>query len=97
MTNCPNCGGVIRLDADKCPFCGTPYYDISCIPLNKPFVLRFKIGEKTIVQKVYTEGVEVTNHPFYSVGRDIFGETLLTEAALHTEYIFKFASLPTPL
>lgn len=97
MTNCPNCGGVISLDVDKCPFCGTPYYDISCIPLNKPFILRFKVGEKTIVQKVYTEGVEVDYSSCDVAGRILSGEPLFIRETLRAEYIFRFASLNSPL
>lgn len=28
MTNCKNCGAVIDLSVDKCPYCDTPYIDI---------------------------------------------------------------------
>lgn len=64
MTNCPNCGGAIDITANKCAYCGTPYYDLSCIPLRKPFFLRLNIGTdekpQIILQKVYTSDVTMT-------------------------------------
>lgn len=64
MTNCPNCGSVIDIAANKCAYCGTPYYDLSCIPLHKPFFLRLNVGTdekpQIILQKVYTSDVTMT-------------------------------------
>ena len=61
--NCPNCGAVINPDKDKCEYCGTSYYDLSCIPFNEPFYLRLNIGTREhpriILQKVYTTNVTV--------------------------------------
>lgn len=66
MTNCPNCGGIINLNEDKCGFCGTPYYDLSCIPLSEPFILRLNIGTRDnpniVMAKVYITGVEVEHN-----------------------------------
>lgn len=42
--NCPNCGAVIEYDLHKCPYCGTSYFDMSCIDFEEgtPFYLKFK-------------------------------------------------------
>lgn len=44
MRNCINCSAPIDLDATKCPYCGTSYYDLSVIPFNKKFALKINIG-----------------------------------------------------
>lgn len=43
--NCPNCGAVIDPQEHKCPYCGTSYFDLTCIDLysNEPFYLKLKV------------------------------------------------------
>ena len=43
-TNCPNCGAIVDLTKNECPYCGTPYFDISYMPLNRPFILKINMG-----------------------------------------------------
>lgn len=33
-TNCVNCGAAIDTDINKCPFCGTSYYDLTAIDFD---------------------------------------------------------------
>ena len=42
--NCPNCGAPFDLGVDQCPFCGTIYFDLSCIDFtdSKPIFLKIK-------------------------------------------------------
>lgn len=42
--NCLNCGAAIDYEKHKCPYCGTNYFDMSCIDLvdGEPFFLQFK-------------------------------------------------------
>lgn len=42
--NCPNCGAVYEIDKNKCPYCGTSYYDMSAIDFEdgEPFYLKIK-------------------------------------------------------
>ena len=42
--NCINCGAPIELKVDKCPYCGTSYFDICNLILDgcTPIALRFK-------------------------------------------------------
>ena len=40
--NCPNCGAGIEGDKDKCPYCGTSYFDICGLQCDgTPFILKF--------------------------------------------------------
>ena len=53
--NCPNCGAPIDYEQNKCAFCGTLYYDFSCMSMNQPFFLRIKLDpddKETILAKV---------------------------------------------
>ena len=46
--NCPNCGAPIDIERYKCAYCGTSYYDFSCISIQsqKPFFLKLNLGTK---------------------------------------------------
>ena len=73
--NCPNCGAPIDLEKNKCEYCGTSYFDLSCIPLNEPFFLRVNIGTrenpKFISQKVYSSGCTLTQEPCHICYRGV--------------------------
>ena len=60
--NCPNCGAPFELGVDQCPFCGTIYFDLSCIDFTKSQPIFLKIKTRffdgktaTITQKVLPE------------------------------------------
>ena len=42
--NCPNCGAPYDITLNKCPYCGTSYYDLSALDLTarEPFYLKIK-------------------------------------------------------
>lgn len=44
QTNCPNCGAPYDVDKNKCPYCGTSYYDLSALDMTtkEPFYLKIK-------------------------------------------------------
>ena len=52
-TNCVNCGAAIDIDSDKCPFCGTSYFDLTAIDFasKNPVALRLRLplGKDKIV------------------------------------------------
>lgn len=53
--NCPNCGAAVVFEDNKCPYCGTPYYDLSCMPADRPFFMRIDMspfGNGSILAKV---------------------------------------------
>lgn len=52
--NCSNCGAPISADSNKCPFCGTSYFDLSAIDVgnHKPFYLKLKMGDTIFTQLV---------------------------------------------
>ena len=43
--NCPNCAAPYDVDLNKCPYCGTSYYDLSALDLTaqEPFYLKIKV------------------------------------------------------
>lgn len=42
--NCPNCGAIYEIDKNKCPYCGTSYYDMSAVDFEsgEPFYLKIR-------------------------------------------------------
>ena len=42
--NCPNCSAPYNVELNKCPYCGTSYYDLSAIDVttHEPFYLKIK-------------------------------------------------------
>lgn len=42
--NCPNCAAPYDVDFNKCPYCGTSYYDLSALDFTtyEPFYLKIK-------------------------------------------------------
>lgn len=59
--NCPNCGAVYEPEKNKCPYCGTSYFDMTAIniPAKEPFYLKVEVemGGKPmyITQKVIVD------------------------------------------
>lgn len=43
--NCPNCAAPYNIELNKCPYCGTSYYDLSALDLTtqEPFYLKIKV------------------------------------------------------
>lgn len=43
--NCPNCGAPYDMEHNKCPYCGTYYFDMSCIDFtsDEPIYLKIKV------------------------------------------------------
>jgi len=39
--NCPNCAAPYDAALNKCPYCGTSYFDMSCIDINSFFITIF--------------------------------------------------------
>lgn len=42
--NCPNCAAPYDMNLNKCPYCGTSYYDLSTLDFTtyEPFYLKIK-------------------------------------------------------
>lgn len=52
--NCPNCGAPYDIGLNKCPYCGTSYFDMSAIDFEngEPFYLKIKMNNIIITQFV---------------------------------------------
>ena len=44
--NCPNCGAPYDIQLNKCPYCGTSYFDLSALDLTnrEPFYLKIRMN-----------------------------------------------------
>ena len=54
--NCPNCGAPLEAEVNKCPYCGTSYFDFSICQFDykTPMVLKFKVTGMTTEQILTT-------------------------------------------
>ena len=52
--NCPNCAAPYDVTLNKCPYCGTSYFDMSAIDIydKEPFYLKLKAGNMVFTSKV---------------------------------------------
>ena len=86
--NCPNCGAPFDLGVDQCPFCGTIYFDMSCIDFTKeqPIFLKIKTHlsdgrPATITQRVLPRleeiKVEINTARYQTVGSTMIKRKML--------------------
>lgn len=70
--NCPNCGAPYSTEVDKCPYCGTSYFDLSCIDFDasEPIYLKIKYKNMIITQcvKPVLNSIEVSSESTYING-----------------------------
>lgn len=59
--NCPNCGAIIS--EEKCPYCGTMFYDFSAIDFDKPCFIKFKKDGKIMRLCVRLKGLKYSMEP----------------------------------
>lgn len=66
-TNCPNCGAPYDPLLDRCPYCGTAYFDLSTIDFDsrEPFYLKVKVRGHTITQLVTPDTAEFNTEVKY--------------------------------
>lgn len=53
--NCPNCGAAVDFENNKCSYCGTSYYDLSCMKMDEPFFMSIDLApysSQTVLAKV---------------------------------------------
>lgn len=60
--NCPNCSAPYDVSLNKCPYCGTSYFDMSAIDFRNrtPIFLKIRIDNMVITQKVVPELGSIT-------------------------------------
>lgn len=59
--NCVNCGAVIESHADKCPYCGTSYFDFTNIDVHgKPVVLKIRHNDQILILKAFCSSCDIS-------------------------------------
>lgn len=63
--NCPNCGAPYDIELNKCPYCGTSYFDLNCLQISgEPFYLKIRtVDGRILTQKCMLNSVNVTIEP----------------------------------
>ena len=64
ISNCPNCGAPIT--SEKCPYCGTVFYDFSCIDFTSPTYIKIKHNGHIFMCKAMVRDCELSVYPEYS-------------------------------
>ena len=83
--NCINCGAPFNIELNKCPYCGTSYFDMSCLDLDsgKPFALKIKTkinGKNCFI----TQMVRPLNNLSIEFSQDYCGQSVKTNLSLET-------------
>lgn len=105
-TNCVNCGAAIDVEATKCPFCGTNYFDLTAVDLcsREPFALKMRVythdGKKAILTQLVVpnlNGSVISVHRDTIEGVNALGEitSWLTER-FSTETVLSFTGIMSP-
>lgn len=55
--NCPNCGAPIT--DEKCPYCGTVFYDFTTLDLDETSYVKFKYKGKIFVCQARFTSIEI--------------------------------------
>ena len=93
--NCPNCGAPISSEENKCPFCGTSYFDLSAIDINnsKPFYLKIRMGNIILTQlvKVLPDmNIEMSTNEDYTIEHNgIVLSKAITSRNINTNLTFQ--------
>ena len=76
--NCPNCGAPYDVELNKCPYCGTSYFDLSCLQIDSdPFYLKIRtIDGQILTQKCMLKNVGINIEPYYVYATDHRGNAI---------------------
>lgn len=61
VLNCPNCGAPIA--GDRCPYCGTVFYDFASIDMDKPSYIKMRLNGHVVMFKGILRNVGITHMP----------------------------------
>ena len=92
--NCPNCGAPYEIGINRCPYCGTVYFDMSTIDFDtkEPFYLSFRYNGVLYTQRVYPEDCKITaerHESYYNNGRFDRFLSVTTSVDISTEISFR--------
>lgn len=71
--NCPNCAAPYDVELNKCPYCGTSYFDLAAVQLmGEPVFLKIKLnilpGRRPVIQTVKARLISVSEELSYGEG-----------------------------
>lgn len=61
MFNCPNCAATI--EGEKCPYCGTVFYDFGVLELGKPSYLKIRQGNALVFMRLVVDEFNIKYVP----------------------------------
>lgn len=87
--NCPNCAAPYDPAENRCPYCGTAYFDMSTVDFDsqEPFYLKIKVNGYMITQLVVPETCAFSSESEYAEGRGGIGNVVLYRIPSATRYL----------
>lgn len=87
--NCPNCGAPYDPAENRCPYCGTAYFDMSTVDFDnrEPFYLKIKVNGYMITQLVVPETCAFSSEEEMAEGRGGLGNVVLYHMPILTKYL----------
>ena len=88
-TNCPNCGAPYDPLLNRCPYCGTAYFDMSTIDFDsrEPFYLKVKVSGYTITQLVVPNTAEFNSESEFAECRGGLGNAVLCSVKTNVRHL----------
>ena len=87
--NCPNCAAPYDLAENRCPYCGTAYFDMSTVDFDnrEPFYLKIKVNGYMITQLVVPETCAFSSEEEKVEGRGGLGNVVIYQMPISTKYL----------
>ena len=87
--NCPNCAAPYDPAENRCPYCGTAYFDMSTVDFDnrEPFYLKIKVNGYTITQLVIPETCAFSSVSEQLEARGGLADRVLYQMPISTKYL----------
>lgn len=87
--NCPNCAAPYDPAENRCPYCGTAYFDMSTVDFDnrEPFYLKIKVNGYMITQLVVPETCAFSSEEEMAEARGGLGDVVLYKTLISTKYL----------
>ena len=76
VLDCPNCGAPIT--SERCPYCGTLFYDFSAIEIGKPCFIKIKYNNDIYLVKAICNSADLSMNVETCDAYDMLGSIIYT-------------------
>lgn len=90
--NCPNCGAPIS--ADRCPYCGTVFYDFSCIDTESVNYIKIRHAGKIHIFRALLTDQTMTITPTFCTSYCDNAPVICRQVSQDMELVLRFVAVP---